>query len=223
MVVSLSLSFLRGVFWEGRRLGRRPLVSSRVFLFSSVSGDYVYAFSHRYRLEVVKGEENVTATFNDVRDETWTLFHYFYAWVPSYLLSDSFCFSYDSFHFFGLMNGYSVRTEDGVCFVSKTRKGRVVPVPLPHSPGPPACTNEPLRFTQQRCNCIRNPIFSIKIRDTVSKSRLRTAIRLNPLFEFLEFRVYRYRGSFFFLIFSFFIFAWVFLCWASSWIKTLHS
>lgn len=97
------------------------------------------------------------------------------------------------------MNGYSVRTEDGVCFVSKTRKGRVVPVPLPHSPGPPACTNEPLRFTQQRCNCIRNPIFSIKIRDTVSKSRLRTAIRLNPLFEFLEFRVYRYRGSFFFL------------------------
>lgn len=54
-------------------------MSSRVFLFSSVSGDYVYAFSHRYRLEVVKGEENVTATFNDVRDETWTLFHYFYA------------------------------------------------------------------------------------------------------------------------------------------------
>lgn len=109
-----------------------------------------------------------------------------YAWVPSYLLSDSLCFGYDSFHLW--TNELLFCENRARSFVSCRGSGWTSASLLTRQ-GLPLVQNEPLIYGM--VPCIRNLILLIQTGDTFPKTRSRTVwIR----FEFLEFRFCRNRG-----------------------------
>lgn len=108
-----------------------------------------------------------------------------YAWVPSYLLSDSLCFGYDSFHLW--TNELLFCENRARSFVSCRGSGWTSASLLTRQ-GLPLVQNEPLIYGM--VPCIRNLILLIQTGDTFPKTRSRTVwIR----FEFLEFRFCRNR------------------------------